>query len=75
MKTIIFLTGLFIVFLCLVFTVTVIENHTKRECWSLGYPEYRVSRMLYQPLKYCVARENMSDIIVPLEEARRRPRR
>jgi hypothetical protein len=54
----------------LVFTM-VDRMQLARECFSLGYPETRMSVMFE---KYCVARENQSDIVLPIEEARKRPR-
>jgi hypothetical protein len=39
---------------------------TRSACLALGYPDYRISAMWR---RYCVARVDESDVVVPLDEA------
>lgn len=41
------------------------------ECVELGYTS---QRLLWFNRQYCVARENGTDVVLPIEQARQRPR-
>jgi hypothetical protein len=52
-----------------------LNNRTARECLNLGYAQHRVIWGFSGPERFCIARQDQSDIVRPLTEARQHPRR
>lgn len=44
----------------------------KDECLKLGYTSHQQS---WTFSRFCIARQDQTDVVLPLEEARKRPRR
>ena len=63
--------GLILLF-CLygLFVYAPVDLWTGRQCLALGYREARVSVILE---RYCVYRRDQTDVVVPLERAKREP--
>lgn len=63
------IAGVLTVLLFLVIIFTVEGVRAEKECLELGYPR---SSIAWNLEKYCIARVNQTDIVVPLATAPRR---
>ena len=63
-----------LVFVGVIIMGSVFGGISTRECRMLGYPTATVNWGGFGQA-YCIARQDQSDVILPIEQARKQPRR